>query len=265
MKTLLSVLLALFVAVPAFSADYAIVVGDKLAVSVLGEQDLSQSVWVRPDGKVTMPHIGEIQAAGLTPTQFADKIAAGLKSIVRKPVVTVTVLEGQNDKVYVIGGGVRPSVFELARHKTLLQVLASIDDLSVADLSEGTLVRENSQVMKGFKELYEDGDISRNQDLHAGDVIILPVLKDRYIYVSGAVNSPRTLPYREGMTILDALMEAGGFNRFASKNDTRIVRRNGDREEIIKVKGKSLIEKGDSSQNVLLRRGDMVIVEEGFF
>lgn len=264
MRTLLAFIMAMTVAASALAADYAITVSDKLAISVLGEQDLSASVLVRPDGKITIPHSGEIVAAGYTPTQLADRIAQSLKALVKKPVVTVTVLEGQNDKVYAIGGGVKPGVFELSRHKSLLQVLASMD-LSLADLDQASLVRANQVVARGFRELYEDGDISRNQELESGDVIILPVLRDRYVYVSGAVAAPKTLPYRDGMTVLDALMEAGGFNKFASKNDTKVVRRNGEKEEIIRVKAKRLMERGDSSQNVTLRRGDMVIVEEGFF
>lgn len=265
MTTILSLAFSLLMVTSALAADYAIVVGDKLAVAVEGEPDLSIAVSVRPDGKITYPHIGEVVAAGLTPTQLGEKLASELKTIVRKPKVSITIVDGQNDKVYVVGGGVRPTFFALATHKSLLQVLASIEDLSVADLSQASLVRENAVVVKGMRELYEEGDISRNQELKAGDVIVIPVLKDRFVYVSGAVVSPKTLPFREGMTVLDALMEAGGFNKFASKNDTKIVRRNGDKEEVVKVKGKRLMEGGDSSQNPLLRRGDMVIVEEGFF
>jgi polysaccharide export outer membrane protein len=247
------------------AADYGIVVGDKLAVNVQGEADLSIQTMVRPDGKITFPHIGEVQAAGLTPTQLADKLSAGLKSIVRKPNVTVSILEGKNDKVYVVGGGAKHAYYELSSHKDLLQVLASIEDMTVADLDQASLVRENQVVLKGFRKLYEDGDVSQNKELRAGDVIILPVLKDRYIYVSGAVNKPKTLTFRDGMTVLDAIMEAEGFSKFASPNGTKVVRRNGEKEEVIKVKAKRLMDHGDSSQNILLQRGDMVIVEEGMF
>jgi polysaccharide export outer membrane protein len=265
-KTILTVFLVIFVVSTALAGDYAIVVGDKLAVSVLGEQDLSSaSTTVRPDGKITLPQIGDVQAAGFTPAQLVEQLTSRLKALVRRPVVSVNVLEGQNDKVYVIGGGVKPAVFELAKFKTLLQVLASIEDLSIADLSQASLTRDNAVIMKGFRELYEDGDVSRNQELKAGDVIILPVLKDRFVYVSGAVNKPQTLPFREGMTVLDAIMGAEGFTKFANQNKTKVVRNNGDKQEVIQVKAKRLLENGDMSQNVLLRRGDMVIVEEGFF
>lgn len=265
MRTLFALMTAVVIASTAFAGDYAIVVGDKLSVMVVGEPDLSIGVSVRPDGKITYPHAGEIQAAGLTAAQLGEKLTAALKSIVRKPNVSVTVVDGTNDKVFVVGGGVRNAVFDLSSQKSLLQLLATIDDMSLADLDQASLVRDNAVVLKGFRELYEDGDISRNKELRADDVIILPVLKDRFIYVSGAVNSPKTLPYRHGMTVLDAIMEAGGFSKFASKNDTRIVRRSNEKEEIIKVKGKRLMDQGDSSQNVSLQRGDMVIVEEGFF
>ncbi|GFK93890.1 hypothetical protein NNJEOMEG_01728 [Fundidesulfovibrio magnetotacticus] len=265
MKKSLVLFIVLILAQAALALDYAIVAGDKLAVTVQGEQELSLPVTVRPDGKITYPHAGDIQAAGLTPLQLADSLAQRLKTYVRKPVVMVSVVEGKNDKVYVVGGGVKPTFFEISTHKTLLQVLASIEDMSLADLNEASLVRENVAVLKGFRELYEEGNIAKNQELQAGDVIILPVLKDRFVYVSGAVNKPKILSFREGMTVLDAIMEAEGFTKYASQNSTKVIRRGDGKEVVLKVKAKHLLENGDSSQNILLRRGDMVIVEEGLF
>lgn len=266
MKYILAAALVLITISSVLAGDYAIVIGDKLSVSVQGEHDLSSaSTTVRPDGKITMPQIGDIQAAGLSPKQLVDQLTARLKDLVRKPLVSVTILEGQNDKVYVIGSGVKPAVFELAKFKNLLQVLASIDDISMADLSMASLVRENTVILKGFSKLYGEGDVTRNQELMAGDVIILPVLKDRFIYISGAVNKPMTLPFREGMTVLDAIMDAGGFTKFASPNATKVIRNDDGKKEVIRVKAKRLMNDGDTSQNVLLRRGDMIIVEEGLF
>lgn len=265
MKVFLSTIFMILLAMSAAAQDYSLGVGDKLEVKVLGEQDLSFAATVRPDGKITVPQVGDVLAAGLSSVQLAERLTKEMKTLVRKPTVTVTVVEGQNDKVFVTGSGVKASVFELSRHKTLLQVLASIQDLSVADLSQASLVRDNNVLVKDLKDLYELGDLRHNVELRSGDVIVLPVLKDRYVYVSGAVNRPKTLTFRDGMTVLDAIMEAEGFNKFASKNDTKIVRRNGEKEEVIYIKGKKLLESGDSSQNIGLRRGDMVIVEEGFF
>ena len=266
MKTMLLLTFAILFPVVAYAGDYTIVPGDKLAILVVGEQDLSiPGALVRPDGKITVPRIGDTRAAGLTPTQLASTLTEKFKILVRKPEVNITVLEGKNDKVYVIGSGVKAGVYELANFKNLLQVLASIEDLSLADLDQATLVRGNTVVVKGFRQLFLDGDVSLNQELKPEDVIVLPVLKDRYVYVSGAVNKPGTFPFHEGMTVLDALMEADGFNKFASKNATKIVRNSDGKEEVVPVKGKQLMEKGDVRQNVLLRRGDMIIVEEGFF
>lgn len=266
MKTLLLITFAILFPAFAHAGDYTIVPGDKLAILVDGEPDLSiPGAIVRPDGKISAPRIGEIQASGLTPTQLATTLTEKFKILVRKPDVNVTVLEGGNDKVYVIGSGVKAGVYELARFKNLLQVLASIEDLSLADLDQATLVRDHKVVVKGFRPLFLDGDVSCNQELKPEDVIVLPVLKDRYVYVSGAVNKPGSFPFHEGMTVLDALMAADGFNKFASKNSTKIVRSSDGKEEVVPVKGKLLLEKGDASQNVLLRRGDMVIVDEGFF
>lgn len=81
----------------------------------------------------------------------------------------------------------------------------------------------------------------------------------------GAVNTPRSLAYKDGMTVVDALLECGGFNKFANKNNTVIVRRTETGEERIKVRAKDLVEGKDLSNNVLLKRGDYIIVNEGMF
>jgi polysaccharide export outer membrane protein len=88
---------------------------------------------------------------------------------------------------------------------------------------------------------------------------------DKNIYVLGAVATPKAIEYREGMAVMEAILEAGGFTKFASQNDTAIVRKSGDTEISIPVKAKDILKKADLSQNVKLKPGDYVIVKEGFF
>src|SRR5512136_954725 len=104
----------------AFCGDYVIGEGDGLVIAVWGVKDLDASVKVRPDGKITIPGLGDVKASGFTPTALQTDLAERLKTLVKNPIVTVTVREITNSKVYIFGGGVAPQVQDLNRRTTLL-------------------------------------------------------------------------------------------------------------------------------------------------
>lgn len=245
--------------------DYVITVGDKLSISVQEEPDYLTEALVRPDGKITVRNGGEVMARGLTPEQLQEEVAKKLREFIRKPIVSVTVTQFANSRIFLLGGGVKPATFDLAQHASLLHLLASIEDMSSADLHNASLVREGQVVKKDLLALYA-GDASQDMPLKAGDSIMIPAASStRGVYVVGAVTAPKMVPYREGMTVLEALLEAGGFTKFASPDHTKVVRKENGQNEVIKVQAKRLVRDGDLSQNIALQRGDLIIVEEGFF
>lgn len=244
--------------------EYVIGGGDKVQIFVWGEPDLSVVTLVRPDGYISVPGGGEILAEGLTPVALQEKIAAKLSSLVKSPQVTVSMAEIVNSKVYMIGGGVPSGVVDLKQRTTLLQLLAAID-LTRADLGGAYVMRGTERLVSDFSQLLHKGDLNQNIVLQHNDVIFFPAQREPFVYVMGAVNTPRSLAYKDGMTVVDALLECGGFNKFANKNNTVIVRRTETGEERIKVRAKDLVEGTDLSNNVLLRRGDYIIVNEGMF
>jgi polysaccharide export outer membrane protein len=79
------------------------------------------------------------------------------------------------------------------------------------------------------------------------------------------VNLPKFIEYRDGLTVVEAILEAGGFTKYASQNDTIIYRKDGSREITISVKIKKLINDGDLTQNPRLQPGDYIVVKEGIF
>jgi polysaccharide export outer membrane protein len=107
------------------STDYRLVAGDKLRIEVYKDDKLSQSLQVRPDGKITLPLVGDIAAAGRTSSELRDAIATSLKEYNTNPVVTVIVVETVPPLIYVIGevnnGGPQP----LKGDMTVLQALAA--------------------------------------------------------------------------------------------------------------------------------------------
>jgi polysaccharide biosynthesis/export protein len=169
----------------AASPDYVIGPGDELKVFVWQNPDLSVTVPVRPDGKISTPLDEDMTAVGKTPSQLAHDIAAKLAEYVRSPHVNVIVLQAA-------------SVF--------------------------------SQVK-----------------------------------VIGQVMKPEAIAYRDGMTVLDAVLAAGGLTQYAAGNRARIVRRVNGHEEQIPVRLASLVNSGEMSQNLPLKPGDVLVVPESRF
>jgi polysaccharide export outer membrane protein len=104
--------------------EYRLVAGDKLRVEVYKDPQLSQSLQIRPDGKVTLPLVGDIVASDLTPIQLRDRITTSLKEYITNPVVTVIVVEASPVTVFVMGEVLTPGAIPMRAPMTVLQALA---------------------------------------------------------------------------------------------------------------------------------------------
>jgi polysaccharide export outer membrane protein len=261
-RILLLLSLAGFFTVAAQAEDYVIGGGDALQVSVWGVPELSGQFVVRPDGKITLAAAGEVVAAGQTPSRLSEKLAVVLAGFVKKPIVTVAVTGITNSRVYIAGGGIPSAVVNLTQQTTLFKFLCSLTGLENTDLRRAYLLRNGERLPVDFYGLFREGDFSRDLELRPDDILFIPNNERNKIYVLGAVNAPKYIYYRDGVKVLDAILEAGGFNEFASKNDVVIFRKD---QERIRVKAKDLTRGKDLAQNVPLAPGDYVVVEEGFF
>lgn len=265
-KWLLIALLGLMLLPPLSEAgDYVIGEGDVLEIYVWGVKELNVSARVRPDGKITIPGVGDVKASGFTPPGLQKALGERLKELVRNPNVTVTVREITNSKVYIFGGGVKSTAFDLNRSTTLLQLLCNLGDVERADLRKSYVLRNGKMIKTDFHKLFIGGDTSEDIAIQSNDSLYIPALADKSIYVLGAVNAPKFIAYRDGLTVMQAVLEAGGFSKFAKENDTTIVRKEGDKDVIITVKAKDLLNDWDLSQNLRLKPNDYVIVREGMF
>ena len=245
--------------------DYIIGDGDQLRISVWGSPELSVVSTVRPDGKISIPALGEIKASGLTPMELTTLLEDELKKLVKTPIVTVIVTGMTNYRVFVIGRGTETGVVILARETTLLEFLSQIGPLNDADLKNAYLLRDKKKIKTNFSDLYEKGDFSQDIVLNPNDILFIPDNFEQRISVIGAVQSPMTIPYREGRTIVDVILSVGGFTEFANENDVKILRKNGDGERTkITVRVKDVM-KGDLSKNITIMPGDIVIVKESLF
>jgi polysaccharide export outer membrane protein len=172
-------------ATSAVGADYRIGPGDSLQIYVWQNPDLSVTVPVRQDGKVSTPLVEDMLAAGKTASELARDIEKVLSEYVRSPKVNIFVLN------------------------------------AVSALSQ--------------------------------------------VKVTGQVKTPQALPFHEGMTVLDAVLAVGGLNDFAAGNRARVVRIVDGKEQEIKIRLDKLLEKGDMSQNITLRPGDVLLVPQSRF
>jgi len=157
-------------------APYSIGLGDVLRIVVWKEPELTLDVTVRSDGMITVPLLGDVQAAGRTPSQLAGSLTAELDRLIENPRVTVSVSQATTARVYVVGQMLRPGEFPLAGRMTVLKALALAGGFKEFARPENiVIVREDQTVIPfNFKRVAEGKDVSQNILLAAGDTIVVP-------------------------------------------------------------------------------------------
>jgi polysaccharide biosynthesis/export protein len=159
------------------ATDYRLVPGDKLRIEVYKDAQLSQSLQVRPDGKVTLPLVGDIPAAGRTSNELRDSIASSLKEYIANPVVTVIVVETVPPVYYVVGEVNSPGPQPLTGQISVLQALSAAGGFR--DFAKTKDIRIQRKTPKGLTILnfnYKDAIKGEQKPifLMPGDTIIVP-------------------------------------------------------------------------------------------
>lgn len=164
---------------PAYS--YVIGPGDTLAVNVWRHPELSVSVPVRPDGKVTLPLVEDMPASGRSPTDLGKDIEERLKKYVREPSVTVQVTSfvgNAGEQVRVVGQAAKPAAIPYKQGMTLLDVMIQVGGITeYASGNRAVLIRQaegNRQYSIRLRDLLKGGDVTANVELQPGDVIMIP-------------------------------------------------------------------------------------------
>jgi polysaccharide export outer membrane protein len=161
------------------NAEYKIGAQDVLRIDVWKELEVSRAVPVRPDGKISLPLLNDVQAAGLTPMQLSGVIANGLKKYMNDPQVTVSVSEINSRRIYVTGEVARAGAFPLLPNMTVLQALSSSGGFTqFAKLKNIYVLRtEDGQQVKlpfNYKDTVNGKKPEQNVLLQPGDVIVVP-------------------------------------------------------------------------------------------
>ena len=169
--------------VEAAGGDYSYRIGplDTLNVSVWRNPELSISVPVRPDGKISTPLVGDVQAIGKTPNELEKDVEQALTKYIRDPVVTVIVTNfvgPPNEQIRVTGEAAKPSVLAYRRNMTVLDVMIAVGGLTdFADGNAATIYRvaDGGKLYSvRLRDLIKRGDISANVEMRPGDILIIP-------------------------------------------------------------------------------------------
>jgi polysaccharide export outer membrane protein len=163
---------------PAASNDYVIGADDTLHISVWKEPDLSETLPVRPDGKISMPLLNDVPAAGLTPLQLKESITEMLKKYIADPRVTVVVTAMNSRRIFVSGEVVHTGPMALLPHMTMLQALSQAGFTQFANVKGIYLLRtENGKQEKipfNYKEVIKGNHPEQNIVLKPGDTLVVP-------------------------------------------------------------------------------------------
>lgn len=165
---------------PPAITDYVIGPEDLLQITVWKNESLSRALAVRPDGKISMPLLHDVQAAGLTPMQLQEKLAIALGEFMPNPEVAVTVTDVRSYRISVLGEVQKPGVLQLKSDTTVLEALALAGGFrDFASPSKILILRKNGdgQTQKipfNYNRVVKDNRAEGNVTLKSGDVVVVP-------------------------------------------------------------------------------------------
>jgi polysaccharide export outer membrane protein len=160
-------------------SDYSIGPEDVLGINFWKDAEMTGDVTVRPDGRITLPLLGDIQAAGATPTELAGRIMQEAKKLIADPTVTVIVRTINSRKVYITGQVTNPGAYPLTGPRTVMQLIALAGGLTeYADKKNITITRTEQGKPVALKLNYNDvargKNLSQNIVLKPGDTVVVP-------------------------------------------------------------------------------------------
>ena len=250
------------------SEAYRVGAGDLLDIEIVETPDTQAEVPVLPDGMLYFNIADGVQAAGKTIPQIEAALADQLKSEYPFPVVSINVVEANSQAYTILGQVMEPGSYPVNGPVTLLDAIAGAKGLSstesgaisqeLADLGRSVILRDGHALPVDFRSLIEEGDMAHNVAVMPGDFIILPSSGQAKVYVLGAVNQPRPLPYSSRATVLSALADAKGLKPKAFSTGILVIRGSFRDPQIAHVSLNKIVR--GAQQNIPLEPGDIVWV-----
>lgn len=244
---------------PVLANDVLLGAGDVVRISVYGSPDLTTETRIAENGNITFPFLGQVQIGGLTAASAEKTIAALLESgsYLKRPQVNILVTAFTSQQISVLGQVNRPGRYPVDGRRKLLDMLAIAGGIS-AEGSEivnvmrnlnGETRREHIDVI----ELVRNGDLSRDYEVTAGDVIFVD--RAPKFYITGEVQRPGSFRVERAMTVEQAISAGGGLTTRGTTRRMSITRQGGD--------GTSTTL--DAKPNDLIRANDVITIKESWF
>lgn len=255
-----------------FVNEYRIGRRDLLEIKIFELPELNQTVRVSEDGSITMPLLGKVMVEGLTKDTIEQKLANLLdERYLKNARVSVFIKEYQSKLVAVIGAVEKPGMYEIIGRQNLLQMISKAGGLTWRAGNKLFVLREGKNGITAnlsidLEDLLINGNQKLNIPLKANDVIAIPVEKIIHVFVFGMVKKPGSLNINasKGITLLQAIAQAGGLAEGAKKRGIMIKRKNKSGKGIeIKANLKDII-KG-KKPDIELMEGDVVFVPESIW
>lgn len=176
---LVTILLCLLAPYTFAQSAYTLKEGDLLSVSVWGEEDLSRDILVLPDGSISFPLVGNLQAGGLTAPELRDRIAKGISNYIPEATVSVIVTATEGNRVYVLGNVAQPGSYILSSPLNVMQALSLAGGLTTfADKNDIVIIRDSESEQIRLPVRYNDivsgKSLQSNHRLIAGDTVLVP-------------------------------------------------------------------------------------------
>lgn len=249
--------------------QYRLGPGDRISIQVWRRPELSQDgLVVSPDGLITIPRIGNLEVLGKTVNEAQKLVTTTLGALYTDLEVTIRINEFHNNKAYVLGRVSRPGVVNFSGQGTLLEALAQAggipDQSKSSSLNRCAIIRGNDTIIWiDLEDLLRKGNMVLNAPIRNNDVIYIPQASDEVVYVLGEVITPGAIQIRSGMSVLKAIMLAGGITKNADPEKVFIIRQQNSKGDVAKVNLKTLLEKGDFSQNYSIMPNDIIYISPG--
>ncbi len=240
---------------------YRIGSGDVLKLDVFGRAEVSGTHTVGPDGKITVPLMGDVFLNDLTREDALATIDQRLHQLFTHPLVTLSVEQYTSNQVTVLGRVERNGIHKFSNPPTLAEVLASAGAMPIMDkqaiLTRCAIMRGRDKLIWVDLKALLSGDPGYNLRMKKGDIVYIPDSSETSVYVLGSVPKPGSYRLTPRMTVLDLLAQAGGPNEDATPEQIGIYRAGAKQVEVIAFK--DLV---DVSRRVnhALEDGDVILV-----
>jgi polysaccharide export outer membrane protein len=224
---------------PDARAPYLLQTGDDIEIKAYNIPELDQLVRIRPDGKISLVLLGDMQASGLTSDRLGETLNAAFARHYRNPRISIIVRGFSSLSVYVGGEVVRPGLVPLRGNTTALQAVVEAGGLK--ETSRGsmvTLLRASENGEPATVSLNVESIVAKREPdmaLRAGDILYVPKANIS-VYVGGEVMRPGLLPLNGELTVMAAVIQAGGMKETARTDTVMLVRNSGDQPSVTRLR-----------------------------